>query len=231
MMIKILSRELPESLFCNSMALKWSQIDCVNDELQKMKKIKALLTEIPPENRRNIAFLFSLLSKVVEEEGFSKMSTDNIIVVIGPNLLWDQSGVHVPINSVFSLMIERFDWIFSDQNTCNPLASNFNISGSSLTSLNSIDSFIDPMSLSQMSGMLDETKEEEVLERQVEEAEDVEKRQTDIRSQLKGLRVNRVFTTDFGALSDKEGDEHDNGRKRSNTVTTNTLQHHGNDFD
>ena len=64
----------------------------------------------------------------------------------------------------------------------------------------------------------------------VEEDVEIEKRKSDIRSQLKGLRVNRVFTTDFGDLSDKELDcKLDNGRTRRNTVTTKMLPH-GNDF-
>ena len=52
-------------------------------------------------------------------------------MVVGPNLLWDKSGINIPLNSVYSLMIERYDWIFED-NVGNPLLSAFNGSVDSL---------------------------------------------------------------------------------------------------
>ena len=90
-----------------------------------MIQIKETLKELPDEHNKNIAYLFKMLSKVADEHLFNKMSVKNLIVVVGPNLLWDRSGINIPLNSVYSLMIERYDWIFED-NVGNPLVSAFN---------------------------------------------------------------------------------------------------------
>ena len=124
-------RELPNSLFCNEFADRWKEIDEIEEDHQKMIKIKETLKELPDEHNKNIAYLFKMLSKVADEHLYNKMSVKNLIVVVGPNLLWDKSGINIPLNSVYSLMIERYDWIFED-NVGNPLLSAFNGSVDSL---------------------------------------------------------------------------------------------------
>ena len=137
-------RELPNSLFCNSFAERWKEIENIEEDILKMQKIKEILIELPSEHRQNIKFLFKILNKVKEEEFYNKMGIDNLLIVPGPAaVLWDSSGAQVPINSVYTLMIERYDWIFNEDTTDpgNPLYSKFNASLTSLTSIDSASTF------------------------------------------------------------------------------------------
>ena len=73
-----------------------------------------MINELPKANRDNITFLFRFFARLVEEECYNKMSVDNIIVVLSPNLLWNEAGVHIPIDSVYKSMIEQANLIFDD---------------------------------------------------------------------------------------------------------------------
>merc|ERR1719376_754815 len=112
--IKYFLRELPDPLLCSRFAEDWKSVDSIKDELERMKGIKELLEKIPVANKNNITFLFHFLSKLVDEEFYNKMSIENLIVVLSPNLLWNQSGVHIPIDSVYKTMIEHYELIFED---------------------------------------------------------------------------------------------------------------------
>ena len=57
-----------------------------------MKKIKAQLDLLPPENTATITNLFSILNKIQLHKAENKMTAENLAVVIGPNLLREQSN-------------------------------------------------------------------------------------------------------------------------------------------
>ena len=120
--IKYFLRELPDPLLCSKFTEEWKAIDNIKDELERMKRIKELMEKLPEANRNNIAFLFHFLSKLVEEEFYNKMSIENIIVVLSPNLLWDSNGVHIPIDNLYKSMIEHYELILEDPEslTSNP---------------------------------------------------------------------------------------------------------------
>ena len=65
----------------------------IDDENQKIIEIKEVLSELPTEHSQNIAALFKILCKVEALSEHNKMTIDNLIVVVGPNLLWDDSKV------------------------------------------------------------------------------------------------------------------------------------------
>jgi len=143
-LIKAYLRDLPNSLFCNEYVDEWREVNKIEEDYSKMRAIQGILKKLPKGHADNIAFLFKLLSAVAEEEFSNKMSVDNIIIVVGPNLLRDSSGMSVLINSVFTLMIQNYDWIFMQDNNLNPLtASNIpwltSIFNESVTSLNSMN--------------------------------------------------------------------------------------------
>jgi len=112
--IKYWLRELPDPLLGSRFAEDWKSVDSIKDELERMKGIKELIEKIPVANKNNITFLFHFLSKLVDEEFYNKMSIENLIVVLSPNLLWNESGVHIPIDSVYKTMIEHYELIFED---------------------------------------------------------------------------------------------------------------------
>lgn len=120
--IKYFLRELPDPLLCSIFAEDWKSVDNIKDELERMKGIKELIEKLPVANKNNIAFLFHFLSKLVDEEFYNKMSIENLIVVLSPNLLWNPDGVHIPIDNVYKSMIEHYELILEDPEglTANP---------------------------------------------------------------------------------------------------------------
>ena len=114
-LIKHYLRELPEPLLCSSLVDDWRSVDSMKDHLEKKMCIKELLEKVPNANKNNISYIFRFVSKLVAEERYNKMSIENIIVVLSPNLLWDSSGVHVPVESVYKSMIENLEFFFDSQ--------------------------------------------------------------------------------------------------------------------
>ena len=112
--IKHFLRELPDPLLCSRFTEDWISVNSIKDDLEQMKGIKELIERIPVANKNNISFLFCFLSKLVDEEFYNKMSIKNLIVVLSPNLLWDQNGDHIPLGSVYKTMIEHYEMIFED---------------------------------------------------------------------------------------------------------------------
>ena len=112
--IKHFLRELPDPLLCSAFLNDWKTIDQLQDQNEKLMEIKKILERIPSANKNNITFLFGFLEKIEKEKMFNKMTVENIIVVLSPNLLWDSNGVHVPISSVYKAMLENYEFIFEN---------------------------------------------------------------------------------------------------------------------
>ena len=114
-------RELPDPLFCTEYADEWRRVNQVQDELERIREIKLLLRKLPKPNRDNIEHLFQFLEKIVAEEVYNKMSVENLLVVFSPNLLWNSSGHHIPIDAVQKSMIVRHSWIFDNNDNISNL--------------------------------------------------------------------------------------------------------------
>ena len=112
-------RELPDPLFCTGYAEEWRRVNQVQDELERIREIKLLLGKLPKPNRDNIEYLFQFLEKIVAEEVYNKMSVENLLVVFSPNLLWNSSGHHIPIDAVQKSMIVWHSCIFDDTHISN----------------------------------------------------------------------------------------------------------------
>ena len=178
-------RELPDPLFCSEYANEWKRINKVEDELERIREIKHLLGKLPKPNRDNIEYLFQFLEKIVAEEFYNKMSVENLLVVFSPNLLWNCSGQHVPIDAVQKSMIVRHAWIFdTTSNISNLLTVR---SGAAPTSDHKEDKDIDV--IEEEDGTDDETF---VLWRpSVGETENVVKRSTIRRKEIKAGKLHR----------------------------------------
>ena len=79
----------------------------IDDENQKIIEIKEVLSDLPTEHSQNIAALFKILCKVEALSEHNKMTIDNLIVVVGPNLLWDDSKVQTCKQCLAMCGIER----------------------------------------------------------------------------------------------------------------------------
>ena len=185
-----------------------------------MQKIKEILIEIPSEHRQNIRFLFKILNKVKEEEFSNKMGIDNLLIVPGPAaVLWDSSGAQVPINSVYTLMIERYDWIFNEdtKDPGNPLYSKWNFS---MTSLDIVD--VDTM-IPNCGG------KDELRDFLVEDEENVVKRTRSVRNKLKTNSRNRsggggVFSGSGSLDIDFDSDKETDSLKSMKSLSTRRRQ-------
>ena len=75
------------------------------------------MDKLPKANQDNIGFLFNFLSKVVDEKDYNKMTPVNIVIIFGPNLLWETTIVTnldntVNIHHVLVTMIEEAKQLF-----------------------------------------------------------------------------------------------------------------------
>lgn len=107
--IKYYLRELPDPLFCSSFSRQWSAANSMKDDRNRIKEIDRILDEIPKENKRNIEFLFKFLAQLIVEEVTNKMTISNLVVVLGPNLLWEQeTRKQVSLEHVCRSLIEEW---------------------------------------------------------------------------------------------------------------------------
>ena len=58
-------------MFCNEFADRWKEIDEIEEDHQKMIKIKETLKELPDEHNKNIAYLFKMLPMRPKSEASS----------------------------------------------------------------------------------------------------------------------------------------------------------------
>ena len=101
----------------------------IDDENQKIIEIKEVLSELPTEHSQNIAALFKILCKVEALSEHNKMTIDNLIVVVGPNLLWDDSKVQTCKQCLAMCGIERVQYDTQRRHLLNSGHHHFSISG------------------------------------------------------------------------------------------------------
>ena len=108
-LIKYYLRELPDPLFSSQLEQDWSVINKIDDDNKRMKEIDSLFEKLPKANRENIEFLFEFLAHLNSEEVSNKMTVSNLIMVLGPNLLWDKkSKKTVEIPRVYCSLFDKF---------------------------------------------------------------------------------------------------------------------------
>jgi len=105
--LKLFLRELPESLFTNSLENQWNTVIASNSKLEdKRIKIRELLHQLPPINRRSIEELFCLLNLVAEYKEVNKMTEKNLGIIFVPAL-----GLNSP--ELFHFMVEECNSLFN----------------------------------------------------------------------------------------------------------------------
>ena len=101
-------RELPDPLFSYKLMESWMTANDISNDVKRMEAIEQVLCELPEINRKNIEYLFDFLAKLVAEEATNKMSVMNMIVVVGPNLLWDrESNKPISLDNVCRSLIQQ----------------------------------------------------------------------------------------------------------------------------
>jgi len=86
-LLKKYFRELPEPLFTHALYTKFLEMSVIEDRDFKRKRCIELLNALPPANRRLVKFFMSFLQRVAAFSDKNKMTSENLALVIGPNLL------------------------------------------------------------------------------------------------------------------------------------------------
>ncbi|KAG8313640.1 Rho GTPase-activating protein 1 [Homalodisca vitripennis] len=85
---------------------------------ERPRHVKILILEkLPEDNYQVLKYIVRFLSKVMDRCDLNKMTSFNLAVVFGPNLVWSQSGqlslsAIAPINMFTDFVLVHHDQIF-----------------------------------------------------------------------------------------------------------------------
>lgn len=89
--LKAYLRSLPEPLLTYRFYAEFMNIAQITNEQQRKAAILNIIHQLPEGNYNNLKYLMKFLSKLSEKSQQNKMSTQNIAIVMSPNLLWPQN--------------------------------------------------------------------------------------------------------------------------------------------
>jgi len=101
--LKCYLRELPNPLLTLELYGDWIDAIRVSDNQEKLQSLWNVVQKLPSANRENLRYLIKFLRKLSDHQDVNKMSSPNIAIVLGPNLLWspptldDLSGDSTPM--------------------------------------------------------------------------------------------------------------------------------------
>uniref|UniRef100_A0A6I8NN79 Rho GTPase activating protein 44 n=1 Tax=Ornithorhynchus anatinus TaxID=9258 RepID=A0A6I8NN79_ORNAN len=130
--LKSYLRELPEPLLTFELYKEWIQASNIQDQDKRLQALWNTCEKLPKANHSNIRYLIKFLAKLSEYQDVNKMTTSNIAIVLGPNLLWPQADgnitemmttISLQIVGIIEPIIQHADWFF-------PGDIEFNVTGS-----------------------------------------------------------------------------------------------------
>lgn len=89
--LKAYLRSLPEPLLTYQHYQEFMEIAQIANDQQRKAAILNIINQLPEGNYNNLKYLMKFLSKLSEKNQQNKMSTQNIAIVMSPNLLWPQN--------------------------------------------------------------------------------------------------------------------------------------------
>ncbi|XP_074648090.1 rho GTPase-activating protein 17-like [Tubulanus polymorphus] len=115
--LKLYFRELPEPLMTYSLYSEWMQAAKLPND-QRLQALWTVADQLPKYNYNNLRYLIKFLNKLAEHSDTNKMSSSNIAIVMGPNLIWSEKdgGPNMLTTGTQSAIIDTFithaDWFF-----------------------------------------------------------------------------------------------------------------------
>lgn len=89
--LKAYLRSLPEPLLTYRFYNDFMEASQITNDQHRKAKILNIINQLPQGNHANLKYLMKFLSKLSEKQQQNKMSTQNIAIVMSPNLLWPQN--------------------------------------------------------------------------------------------------------------------------------------------
>ncbi|XP_022209924.2 rho GTPase-activating protein 92B [Drosophila obscura] len=125
--LKLYLRELPEPLLTYNLYKDFIRIAERHTENERKTEIKAILGKLPKENYANLRYLTRFLSLVQQRSVHNKMSSQNLAIVMSPNMLWPridkssnaqadyigQVNSSSAANIIVELLISQWDYFFT----------------------------------------------------------------------------------------------------------------------
>ncbi|KXJ70624.1 hypothetical protein RP20_CCG022909, partial [Aedes albopictus] len=117
-LLKTFLRELEEPLLTYELYDDIVQFAEWTTEEQRSRNVKQILREkLPEENYELFKYIVEFLGKIMERKDFNKMTSSNLAIVFGPNLIWpkqaqmslDEIG---PINAFIDYVLQNQDDIY-----------------------------------------------------------------------------------------------------------------------
>ncbi|PSN35754.1 Rho GTPase-activating protein 8 [Blattella germanica] len=91
-LLKTFLRELEEPLMTFDLYDEITQFQSMTKE-ERPRQVKILILEkLPEDNYQILKYIVQFLSKVMDRSDLNKMTSSNLAVVFGPNLVWAQNG-------------------------------------------------------------------------------------------------------------------------------------------
>ncbi|XP_050096389.1 rho GTPase-activating protein 68F [Anopheles aquasalis] len=117
-LLKTFLRELEEPLLTYELYDDITQFSEWKTEEQRSRNVKQLLRErLPEENYELFKYIVEFLGKIMERKDFNKMTSSNLAIVFGPNLIWpkqEQMSLDeiAPINAFIDYVLQHQDDIY-----------------------------------------------------------------------------------------------------------------------
>ncbi|KAG8191346.1 hypothetical protein JTE90_006092 [Oedothorax gibbosus] len=130
-------RELPEPLLTHALYNDWMNAAKEADFDSKLQALWQVLHRLPAAHFKNLKYVIKFLAKVQENMDVNKMSSQNIAIVMAPNLIWSATEESTTIGmnmstaslhtSIVDMLISYADWFFpEDAESAPPHPSNMN---------------------------------------------------------------------------------------------------------
>ncbi|EDW16067.2 uncharacterized protein Dmoj_GI22435, isoform B [Drosophila mojavensis] len=124
--LKLYLRELPEPLLTYGLYKDFIRVAERHTEAERKTEIKAILSKLPKENYANLRYLTRFLALMQQRAGHNKMSSQNLAIVMSPNMLWPrvdkssnaaadyigQVNSSSAANIIVELLISQWDYFF-----------------------------------------------------------------------------------------------------------------------
>lgn len=119
--LKSYLRSLPEPLLTYELYNDWMEAARMPDHDTQLQSLWRVVNSLPTTNYNNLRYVIKFLSKLSQNSKTNKMSSQNIAIVMGPNLIWSPVeetalGMNMTATNLHSFIVDALityaDWFF-----------------------------------------------------------------------------------------------------------------------